>query len=143
MHFKPTLFATLAYTGTTFPLAIVWHVVLFKAQYQTFGYFTAEPNFILGLLTILIQGFILSLLYPYVAFSGTGIIRGLKYALLMGGFFWTSHVLAFVAKQAVNNALFFILIESVYLSLQFGIYGILLGLIFQAMDSEHRLGKPG
>ena len=137
MNYKSTLLGTLAYTLVTFPLAVVWHIVLFEEKYQVFGYFEGEPNFILGLITIIIQGCVLSFLYPYVAFSGNGIKRGLKYSLLVGVFFWSSHVLAFVAKQVVDSSLSFVVMESLYLLLQFGIYGILIGLVFRNSGNQN------
>lgn len=124
-----TLFGTLAYSLITFPLAVIWHVLLFEEQYHRFGYFEGEPSFLLGLLTIVIQGFVLSFLYPYFNLAGRGIIKGLKYSLLVGIFFWSSHVLAFVAKQIVDSSLTFVLMESFYLLIQFGLYGLLIGLI--------------
>ena len=130
MNYKSTLLGTLTYTVVTFPLAVVWHVVLFEEKYRAFGYFEGEPGFILGLATIIIQGYVLSFLYPYVAFSGNGIARSLKYSLLMGAFFWTSHVLAFVAKQVVDHSISFVVMESFYLLLQFGVFGILIGHVF-------------
>ena len=130
MNHKSTLLGTLAYTLVTFPLAVIWHVVLFEEKYHSFGYFEGEPNFILGLFTIIIQGYVLSLLYPYVKFKGQGIIRGLKYSLLIGVFFWSSHVLAFVAKQVVDSSLSFVAMESFYLLVQFGVYGLLIGKIY-------------
>lgn len=130
MNHKLTLLGTLAYTLVTFPLAVIWHVVLFEEKYHSFGYFEGEPNFALGLLTIIIQGFVLSFLYPYVKFSGQGIIKGLKYSLLIGIFFWSSHVLAFVAKQVVDSSISFVVMESFYLLLQFGIFGIFIGKIY-------------
>lgn len=130
MNHKSTLLGTLAYTLVTFPLAVIWHVVLFEEKYHSFGYFEGEPNFILGMFTIIIQGYVLSLLYPYVKFKGQGIIRGLKYSLLIGVFFWSSHVLAFVAKQVVDSSLSFVAMESFYLLIQFGVYGLLIGKIY-------------
>ncbi|MCH7638425.1 MAG: hypothetical protein IH855_03035 [Bacteroidetes bacterium] len=136
MIHKSTLLGTLAYTLVAFPLAVIWHVVLFEDKYHSFGYFEGEPNFALGLLTIIIQGYILSLLYSYVKFKGQGIIRGLKYALIIGIFFWSSHVLAFVAKQVVDNSLSFVVMESFYLLIQFGAYGLLIGKIY-GRGTEH------
>jgi len=130
MNNKLALLGTLAYTLVTFPLAVLWHVVLFEDKYHAFGYFEGEPSFVLGLLTIIIQGFVLSFLYPFVKFKGQGIIRGLKYSLLIGVFFWSSHVLAFVAKQVVDSSFSFVAMESFYLLLQFGIYGLLIGKIY-------------
>ncbi len=136
MNIRAVLLGTLAYTLVTFPLAVIWHVVLFAQQYRAFGYFEGEPSFILGLLTIIIQGFILSLLYDRFNFTGQGIVKGLRYALLMGVFFWTSHVLAFVAKQVVDSSLWFVLMESFYLVIQFGIYGLLIALIHNKMNKK-------
>ena len=137
MDIKPTLIGTLAYTVITFPLAVVWHVLLFEEEYKTFGYFQGEPGFLLGFVTILIQGVVLSFLYPFVKFSGNGPIRGLKFSLLVGLFFWTSHVLAFVAKQTIPDVISFVAMESFYLLLQFGIYGILIGYIYYRWSRQN------
>ncbi|WP_170605599.1 hypothetical protein [Ruegeria arenilitoris] len=59
-------------------------------------------------------------------------VRAFQFSSLMGIFFWTSHVLAFVAKQNVPNAGGFVLLETGYLALQFGIYAFLLSLIYRA-----------
>lgn len=129
MNHRTALFGTLAYALVTFPLAVIWHVVLFEEKYRAFGYFEGEPSFSLGFLTILIQGFMLSFMFPYFNVSGQSISKGVKYSLLAGVFFWSSHVLAFVAKQVVDSSLSFILMESFYLLIQFGVYGVLIGLI--------------
>ncbi len=126
----------LAYALGTFPLAVIWHIVLFESRYRDFGYIEGDPSFKLGFLTILIQGAVLSFLYPFVSFTGKAVRRGLKYSLLIGLFFWTSHVLAFVAKQAMNNAILFTLMETLYLALQFGLYGILMGLISERVSRK-------
>ena len=73
----------------------------------------------------------MSALYPRVSLAGNALVRGLKYGLILGAFFWTSHVLAFVAKQEMADTSLFIAMESVYLLLQFGIYGALIGLTYR------------
>ena len=130
MKIVKIVYGAFAYTLVTFPLAVIWHVAIFKKQYQSFGYFEGEPSFLIGLLTIIIQGIVLSFLYPFVKFNGSAYVQGLKYSLLIGLFFWTSHVLAFVAKQVISNPMLFIIMESFYLLLQFGIFGVLIGLIY-------------
>lgn len=131
---KRLLLGTLAYAAVTFPLAVAWHVLLFEPQYRRFGYFDGEPDFLLGLITILIQGAVLSFLYPRIRFGGNPSARAFKYALTMGLFFWTSHVLAFVAKQTVDGMYQFILMESFYLVLQFGAFAFLLGIVYRSDD---------
>ena len=136
MDAKRIALGTAAYTVVTFPIAVLWHVGLFKSLYQSFGYFSGEPSFALGLLAILIQGFVLSSLYPFVQLSGRPIARGLKYSAIVGVFFWTSHVLAFVAKQSLNDAPLFIAMETGYLAIQFAVFGALVGLIYRDLSHE-------
>ena len=136
MNPKLLILGTLAYTLVTFPIAVIWHVVLFEETYNKFGYFEGEPNFLLGLITIVIQGAVLSLLFPFVKFQGNSIARGIKYALLLGMFFWTSHVLAFIAKQVVADVMTFVFMESFYLLIQFGVFGILIGYIHRGKSGE-------
>lgn len=136
MNAKRTALGTAAYTAVTFPIAVLWHIVLFNDLYHKFGYFSGDPSFALGMFTIVLQGFILSALYPLVRLSGTPVVRGLKYGSIVGAFFWTSHVLAFVAKQALNDAALFIAMESGYLAVQFGVFGVLIGLIYADRGSK-------
>ena len=131
MNVKRIGIGTAAYTGATFPLAVLWHVGLFKSLYESFGYFSGEPKFLVGLMTIIIQGAFLSALYPLVKLTGNGVVRGLKFAAIIGGFFWTSHVLAFVAKQAMGEVALFITMETGYLILQFGMFGVLISKIYK------------
>ena len=56
LNFKYISAGTLAYTLVTFPLAVVWLILLFEEKYNAFGYFQEEPNFLLGFVTIVIQG---------------------------------------------------------------------------------------
>jgi hypothetical protein len=136
MNLSRIALGTLAYTIVTFPIAVIWHVVLFKAHYAAFGYFTGEPSFLLGFLTIVIQGAILSALFPLVKLSGSPIGRGMKFSAIVGTFFWTSHVLAFVAKQAMQDAPLFVAMETGYLAIQFGVFGVLIGLVYKGLPRE-------
>ena len=129
MNAKKLTLGTAAYTVCTFSLAVVWHVFLFKERYESFGYFEGEPNFLLGLLTIVLQGVLLCVLFPMMKPEGSSFGRGFRFALLTGAFFWTSHVLAFVAKQEVPGTTAFIWMETLYLLLQFGVFGLIIGVI--------------
>ncbi len=138
MNYKMVLLSTVAYAASTFTLAVLWHVVLFEKLYQHFGYFDGEPGFALGALSIIIQGTMLSVLYPHVRLGKhkTSVIHGLKYSLLIGLFFWTSHVLAFIAKQNINDAGLFAMMESAYLFVQFSIFGVIIGLIYKNAETQ-------
>ena len=84
MNMKKIALGTIAYTFGTFSLAVIWHVVLFEARYQSFGYFEGEPSFVIGFLTILSQVMFLSALFPMVNFAGTGTVRGIRFSLVIG-----------------------------------------------------------
>ncbi len=131
---KPIILGTISYTAVTFPLAVIWHIVFFKPLYESFDYFGGEPSFVLGFISIFVQGAILSIGYAFTNFSGTAIVRGLKYALLMGSFFWTSHVIAFAAKNPMSQSVLFFALETLYLSFQFGFYGLLIGKIYGGQE---------
>jgi len=125
------LLAAAGYVVIVFPLALGWHLGLFKEQYQTFGYFSGEPNVLVGLATVVIQGAVLASLYPLFRSGSVGFVRAFQFAGLMGLFFWTSHVLALVAKQNVPNAGGFIAMETGYLVAQFGLFALVLGFIYR------------
>ena len=127
---------TAAYSICTFSLAVVWHVLLFEERYESFGYFEGEPNFLVGLLTIVLQGILLCALFPMLKAEGSSFRRGFKFAFITGAFFWTSHVLAFVAKQEVPGASAFIWMETLYLLLQFGVFGLIIGIIHRGGASD-------
>jgi len=122
--------AAAAYPAIVFPLALVWHLALFKDRYMTFGYFDGEPNIAVGLASMVVQGAVLAAIYPMFQFGRAGFGRAFSFAGLLGLFFWTSHVLALVAKQNVPDAASFVVMETVYLGLQFGLFAVVLGLIF-------------
>ena len=135
MGARKLILGAAAYTICTFSLAVGWHVLLFRERDESFGYFEGEPDFVVGLLAIVLQGLLLSALFPMLRVEGNSFHRGLKFALLAGAFFWTSHVLAFVARQPVPDAPAFILMETVYLLLQFGLFGLILGAIHRRGNS--------
>lgn len=126
-------FAAAAYIVIVFPLALGWHLGLFKQKYESFGYFAGKPNIPAGLAAIVIQGVALALIFPLFHTGSAGLMRALQFAGLMGLFFWTSHVLALVAKQDVPNASGFIAMETGYLVLQFGLFALALGLIYRGV----------
>ena len=126
-----TVIASTGYLLIVFPLALVWHSVLFPDLYNDFGYFEGEPNIAVGFLTILIQGIALAVIFRFFMPVSSGFGRALTYVALMGLFFWTSHVLALIAKQNVPNAMQFAAMETAYLVLQFGLFGLVLGAVYR------------
>ena len=131
---RQLVFAAVGYTLIVFPLALIWHVGLFEEAYHAFGYFDGEPNILLGLVTIVLQGILLSIMYRMFAANKPSFLRAGRFCVLTGAFFWTSHVLALVAKQNVPDAMRYVVMESLYLGLQFGAFAIVLGFVFRDAD---------
>jgi hypothetical protein len=128
---KKLVLAAAAYIVIVFPLAVLWHAGLFKERYDAFGYFSGDPNVPVGMVSIVIQGIVLSVLYPRFQSDRAGFGRAFRFAGLMGAFFWPSHVLGLVAKHNVPNALGFVMMETGYLVGQFGLFALALGLIYR------------
>ena len=121
---KP-LMATLVYTVLTFAVAVGWHIVAFHELYFSWRYFGEHPGYLLGFLSILIQGGILSFVYHWLNVSKW------RYVLVVGIFHWTIHVLAFMAKEEAARTFGFLALESVYLAIQFGLYGLVLRVVWR------------
>ena len=72
------LLSAAGYVVIVFPLALAWHLGLFKEKYESFGYFAGEPNVALGLATVIIQGVALALIYPLFHSGSADFVRALS-----------------------------------------------------------------
>ncbi|MBI3231852.1 MAG: hypothetical protein HYZ51_02100 [Candidatus Doudnabacteria bacterium] len=124
------LFGTLAYIIVTFPLAVLWHMKIFREKYMRWQYFGADVKPMLGLASMIVQGLVLSYGYSVLAVNHSSILFGLGYALVMGLFLWSAHVLAAMGKSSAIRHFEFFTMETIYLAIQFGLYGILISLIY-------------
>ncbi len=124
------LLGTLAYIVVTFPFAVVWHMVVFKEKYMRWQYFGEDVKPALGLASMLLQGVVLSYSYSALPVDHSSLQTGISYALLMGLFLWSVHVLAAMGKSSKVRHLEFFVMETVYLTIQFAIYGALISRIF-------------
>ena len=63
-----------AYVLATFPVAIVWHLVLFEQKYRALQIYRDEPVIAFGLGSMIIQGAIFSWLFPRVFAKGGSVL---------------------------------------------------------------------
>ncbi len=124
------LFGTLAYIIVTFPLAVLWHMKIFRKKYIKWKYFGDDVKPVLGLTSMIVQGIVLSFGYSILPVDHSSIFTGIGYALVMGVFLWSAHVLAAMGKSSAVRNLEFFIMETIYLAIQFGVYGILISLIY-------------
>lgn len=128
---KKIVFGTLAYAIITMVIAAPWHFVLFKDLYHSFGiYNRVEPIVPLGFLTMIIQGVIMSLIYPRYYKGGSHYKEAIKFSLLMGLFLYTVSTLANAAKIEVSPMGTWIAIQAAFHLLQFVACGLALGFVF-------------
>ena len=138
---KKFLLAFASYPLISFPLAIVWHLVVFKDIYDELGYISREePIIAFGLLAMLVQAVVLAYLYPLFYRSGNPATEGLRYGMAMGAFLWASHVAAAAAKHEIAPLTTFFAIETLYLAIQFSLVGVAIGMIYGR--TRQRSGSP-
>ena len=132
------ILGTLGYAVVTFPLAYVWHLVAFKSTYEQLGYFSRdEPIIAFGFVSIVMQGIILSIIYPYLC-RGMTVMRGaLTLATVMGAYHWTMHVLAEAAKHPIKPLSTWFARETAYIVIQFALAGTILTLVYRDVEGSN------
>jgi len=140
MDMKKYGLAVLAYVFCTFLIAAPWHLVLFKSLYDELAIFTRkEPLIPLGLASMLMQGLVLSYLYPLFARGTHSMKTGAAFGVLMGVLLASSAVFAEAGKQNVTSLSTWLALESVYYLLQFTIVGAVMGMIYAKGAPVHGL----
>ena len=139
MNKKLILFSTMIYVITIFPITALWHVGFFQELYLGFGYFNKEEtlfNGIMGLINIFVQGFILAILYSKTQFIGSHIMRGLKFSGIIFVFYFTLQVVNFVVRKEINDIPLFVSMEAIYMVIQFSVYGLLMGILYNKVNPK-------
>lgn len=132
MNVKKFVRAWLAYVIVTFAMGFTWHLVLFRDLYRELAIYSRldDPIIPLGVASMLIQGAILAYIYPHLSPRRNPPVDGIKFGVLMGIFLASSAVLAEGAKQNVTSLSTWLLIESGYYVIQFGLSGLVIGLLY-------------
>ncbi|MCG8653253.1 MAG: hypothetical protein MI861_25660 [Pirellulales bacterium] len=136
------VYGTIGYLLITFPLAYVWHLVAFEQKYAELGYFTREePIIAFGFGAILLQGILMSVIYPSLCRGKSLLAGALTLALVMGGYHWTAHVLAEAAKHSIAPLPTWFALESLYLAIQFLLGGFWLAFVYRSGSSGPALAE--
>ena len=122
-----------AYILPSFPIAFVWHLVLFEQKYHALRMYRDEPVIAFGLISMIIQALIFSWLFPRVFPSSRGsILRdGLLYGLGAGLLSWSFTTIAVAAKNIMTSVPDYLLLESAFTILQFVVAGPLIALAYR------------
>jgi hypothetical protein len=119
-----------AYLAPTFPIAYIWHLVLFAPAYEALGIYRPDPIIPFGFASMVIQGIIFSWAYPRLfPARGSAIFKpGLAYGLALAILSWSFTTLAAAAKNVMSSVPIYLLLETGFTLLQFAIVGPLTAL---------------
>lgn len=120
----------------TFAVQGLNHFVINEAYYANIGFARPEPVMALGFLTMIVQGSILSFALAYIAPVGATIKDGFKISLSFGLFLAVYIAWAEPAKYAAPSITAWMLTEGLASTIQFIIFGLLLGLIHQRFSQK-------
>lgn len=121
-----------AYVLPTFPIAFVWHLVLFEQKYHALRMYRDEPVIALGLASMIIQGAVFSWLFPRVFPRSASFLKdGLLYGLGAGALSWSFTTLAVAAKNVMISVPDYLLLETAFTVLQFIVVGPLIALAWR------------
>jgi hypothetical protein len=119
-----------AYLVPSFPIAFVWHLVLFEPSYHALRIYRDDPIIPFGLASMMIQGIIFSWAFPrvFANYSGSVLKTGLLYGLGLGLLSWSFTTLAVAAKHPMSSISDYVVLETSFTVLQFLIVGPLIAL---------------
>lgn len=122
------VFAVLAYMLPTFPLGYFWHLTVFADYYKGLEVYRQDILIPLGLLSMVIQGVIWSVLYRRL-FEGEPVLRGaVKFAALACPLAWSFLVIAVSAKHHMASVSGYVGIETAFILVQYAVVSPLIAL---------------
>ena len=134
---KKILFASLGYLAVSFALGASWHFAFFPEMYHGFGiYNRTDPIIPLGMLSMVLQGVVMAVIYPRWYRGEAPLGAGLKFGLLMGLFLFSVSTIANAAKINVDGLGAFLLVQAAFHALQFGAAGAVFGVVFGRLPAQ-------
>lgn len=132
---KKRILAILAYVLPTFPLGYFWHLTIFADYYKSLEVYREDLIFPFGLLAMLIQGTVWSIVYERL-FAGEPILKGaVKFALLALPIAWSFMVLAVAAKHRMASVSGFLAIETGFVVVHYAIVSPLIAAVYATRKS--------
>lgn len=127
---KRRFLAILAYVLPTFPLGYFWHLTVFANYYKSLNVYRDDMVIPFGVVSMLIQGFIWSIVYEKL-FAGEPIVKGaLKFASLACPLTWSFMVLAVSAKHIMSSVSGYLAIETAFVLLHYAIVSPLIAAVY-------------
>lgn len=121
-----------AYVVPSFPIAYVWHLIVFAPAYHELAMYRDDVIIPFGLLSMLIQGVTFSFAYPRI-FSDRSVVfrNGLLYGLALALISWSFTTLAVAAKNVMTSVPTYLALETGFTLVQFAIVGPLIAFAYR------------
>jgi hypothetical protein len=127
---KKRLLAIMGYVVPTFPLGYLWHLTIFADYYKSLQVYRDDILIPFGISSMLVQGFIWSVVYERL-FSGESILRGAaKFAALACPLAWSLLVLAVAAKHHMSSVSGYMQIETAFILVHYAIVSPLIAAVY-------------
>ncbi len=118
-------------------VAYPWHMIWFHELYEGMGAYTRpEPNILLGMLSMLMQGVVIAYLYPFYYQAGNPVTQGIKFSIIVGSIVYSVMGFAMAAKIDINPISTYLLSNLAFQFIQFVLTGAVLGLIYGKIDKK-------
>ncbi len=127
----------LAFIVVSFAIQAISHFVINVEHYASVDFLRTQPIFILGIVTMLIQGSLLAYLYPLFYRGGDPAREGLRFGLIMGAFLVAYIAIVEPAKYLVPSISSWFAVESIAGLIQFSIFGVTAGLIYGKNNTKN------
>ncbi len=127
MNTRNLLLGTLSYIVASFLVQSISHFALNADHYASISFMREPPLMYFGLITMLIQGILLTTIYLKWANGNFTVKQGILFAWLIGAFFVAYPALVEADKYNVENIMGWIIVEGSAGAAQFTLFGFLLG----------------
>lgn len=126
---------TLGYGAVTFAVAAPWHFVVFERLYHSLGiYNRPQPSIPLGVASMLVQGAVMSWLYPKACPRERSLGGALAFCWAMGAFLYSVSTMANAAKMEVTSLSTWLTVQAAFHALQFTLVGLAFAWIYRSPD---------
>jgi len=133
---KKMVLGTTAYVLVSFIVQAASHFAINQSHYASIPFIRQEPILWMGVLTLVIQGAILSHLYTYYAKGDSTIKKGWMFGLMAGLILLLYIALVEPSKYEVPSVSSWIVVEGIAGFVQFSVFGIFLGLMNKTTKAD-------
>ncbi|MEE4015911.1 hypothetical protein V1T76_27890 [Roseibium sp. FZY0029] len=128
------------YFIATLGFAMLWHLVWFSGAYTALNWpDPSDADVPLGALAVFVQAVVLALTIDWALEQSRNRSAIFRVAILAFAFLWSSHVIGDAAKCGFLPKSRFVALESVYLAIQFVVYGALLWIGHSLWDRRFKV----